>query len=87
MLFWSSSQILGAIRMNKFLFGEFRVFRGKNDHYWLWALPWKFGGKIKLNRMKFILFLVMVLSIDWVAFSEMKWHEIRVIRYKVFRVG
>ena len=73
--------------MNKFLSGEFRVFRGKNDHYWLWALPWKFGGKMKLNRMKFVLFLVMALSIDWVAFSEVKWHEIHVIRYKVFRVG
>ena len=32
---------------NKFLSGEFRVFLRRNGHYWLWALPWKFGGKIK----------------------------------------
>ena len=70
MLFWSSPQISWVIWMNKFLFGEFRAFRGKNDHYWLWALPWKFGGKIKLNRTKFVLFLILgtyTLSIDWVA--------------------
>ena len=69
-LSWSSLQISWAIWMNKFLFGEFCAFCGKNDHHWLWALPWKFGGKIKLNRTKFILFMVMgtyALSIDWVA--------------------
>ena len=55
--------------MNKFLSGEFRVFHGKNGHYWLWALPWKFGGKIKFDRTKFKLFVVMALSIDWVAFK------------------
>ena len=69
-LFWSSLWISRAIRMNKFLFGEFRAFRGKNDHYWLTALPWNFGGKIKLNRIKFVLFVIMgtySLSMDWVA--------------------
>ena len=69
-LFWSSPRILWAIWTNKFLSGEFHVFLWKNDHYWLWALPWKFGSKIKLNRMKFILFMVMgtyTLGIDWVA--------------------
>ena len=42
-----------------------------HDHNWLWALPWKFGGKIKLNRMKCILFVILgtyALSMDWVAF-------------------
>ena len=63
--FWSSPQIWQTIPMNKFLSGEFHVFSWKNDHYWLWALPWKFGGKIKFDRMKFILFVVM--GIDWVA--------------------
>ena len=70
MLFWSSLWISWAIQMNKFLSGEFHAFRGKNDHYWLWALPWKFGSKIKLNRMKFVLFVIMgtyTLSIDWVV--------------------
>ena len=71
MLFWSSLWISWALWTNKFWFGEIRAFHGKNDHYWLWALPWKFGGKIKLNRMKFILFVILgtyVLSMDWVAF-------------------
>ena len=63
--FWSSPQISWAIWTNKLLSGEFHIFRGKNDHYWLWALPWKFGGKIKFDRMKFVLFMVM--GIDWVA--------------------
>ena len=56
---------LAAIRMNKFLSGEFCVFRGKNGHYWLWALPWKFGSRIKFDRTKFILFMVKVT--DWVV--------------------
>ena len=46
------------------------TFHGKNDHYWLWALPWKFGSKIKLNRMNFVLFMILgtyTLSMDWVA--------------------
>ena len=65
--FLSSPRISWAIRMNKFLSGEFRVFffLWNNGHYWLWALPWKFGGKIKFDRTKFILFMVM--GIDWVA--------------------
>ena len=50
MLFWSSLWILWAIRTNKFLFGEFHAFRGKNDHYWLWALPWKLGSKNKIEQ-------------------------------------
>ena len=54
-----------AIRTNKFLTGEFHVFHGKNDHYWLWVLPWKFGGKIRFDRTKFILFMVKVT--DWVV--------------------
>ena len=41
------------------------MFFMENGHYWLWALPWKFGGKIKFDRMKFILFMVKVT--DWVA--------------------
>ena len=41
------------------------MFFAENGHYWLWALPWKFGSKIKFDRMKFILFMVM--GIDWVA--------------------
>ena len=47
------------------------LFIETSDHYWLWALPWKLGGKIKLNRMKFVLFLILgtyALSMDWVAF-------------------
>ena len=70
MLYWSSLWISWAPWTNKFWFGEIRAFRGNNDHYWLWALPWKFGGKIKLNRMKFVLFMIMgtyTLSMDWVA--------------------
>ena len=57
--------------MNKILSGEFCVFLQKNGHHWLWALPWKFGGKIRFDRTKFILFMVM--GIDWVAslLSEM----------------
>ena len=58
---------LVAIRTNKFLSGEFHVFHGKNDHYWPWALPWKFGGKIKFDRTKFVLFVVKV--IDWVVLA------------------
>ena len=34
------------------------LFMELSDHYWFWALPWKLGGKIKLNRMKFVLFLI-----------------------------
>ena len=41
------------------------MFFVENDHYGLWALPWKFGGKIKFDRTKFILFMVM--GIDWVT--------------------
>ena len=41
------------------------MFFAENGHYWLWVLPWKFGSKIKFDRMKFILFMVM--GIDWVA--------------------
>ena len=41
------------------------MFFAENDHCWLWALPWKFGGKIKFDRTKFVLFMVM--GIDWVA--------------------
>ena len=41
------------------------MFFAENDHYWLWALSWKFGGKIKLDMTKFVLFMVM--GIDWVA--------------------
>ena len=91
--FWSSRGF-AAIWLNKFLSGEFRVFRGKmviiwlslwvlrlfkqinsflenfmffteNGHYWLWALPWKFGIKIKFDRTKFVLFVVKVT--DWVV--------------------
>ena len=36
-----------AIWPNKSLSGEFHVFHGKMVIIWLWALPWKFGGKIK----------------------------------------
>ena len=32
-------------RINSFL--KNFVFFAENGHYWLWALPWKFGGKIK----------------------------------------
>ena len=35
-----------AIWLNKFCLENF-VFFTENGHYWLWALPWKFGGKIK----------------------------------------
>ena len=41
------------------------MFFAENGHYWLWALPWKFGGKIKFDRMKFLLFVVKVT--DWVV--------------------
>ena len=71
MLCWSSLWISRALQMNKSWFGEIHAFRGKNDRYWLWALPWKFGDKIKLNRMKFVLFMILgtyTLSMDWVAF-------------------
>ena len=47
------------------------LFMEISDHYWLWALPWKFGSKTKLNRMKFVLFMILgtyALSMDWVAF-------------------
>ena len=73
MQFWLSPWISWAIQMNKFLSGEFHVFLRKNDHYWLWALPWKFGGKIKFDRVKFVLFMVM--GIDWVASMLVKWYE------------
>ena len=56
---------LAAIRTNEFLTGEFRVFSRKSGHYWLWALPWKFGGKLNGGRMKFVLFMVT----DWVVSS------------------
>ena len=39
-----------AIWPNKFLSGEFRVFHGKMIIIWLWALSWKFGGKIKFSQ-------------------------------------
>ena len=41
------------------------MFFVENGHHWLWALPWKFGGKKSFDRKKFILFMVM--RIDWVA--------------------
>ena len=51
-------------RMNSFL-GNFVFFAEKYGHYWLWASPWKFGGKIKFDRMKFVLFMAKVT--DWVV--------------------
>ena len=78
---WSSLRISWAIRTNKFLSGEFHVFRGKMIIYWLWALPWKFGSKIKFDRAKFVLFMVM--SIDWVASMLGEMVRICVIYYKV----
>ena len=50
MLFWSSPWISWAPQMNKFLLGEFHAFHGKNDHYRLWALPWNFGSKNKVEQ-------------------------------------
>ena len=70
MLFWSSPWILRTIWMNKFLPGEFHAFRGKMIIIGFGHCHGNFGGKIKLNRIKFILFMVMgtyTLSIDWVA--------------------
>ena len=81
---------LVAIQTNKFLSGEFCAFHGKNDHYWLWALPWKFGGKIKLNRMKFVLFVIMgtyTLSMDWVASQLGKMARNSCHTLQSFRVG
>ena len=71
MLFWSSLWILRALWTNKFLFGEFHAFSGKNDHYRLWASPWNFGGKNKVEQYEIVLFVILgtyTLSMDWVAF-------------------
>ena len=43
-------------------------------------------GKIKLNSMKFVLFLILgtyALSMDWVDFWWVEWHEIHVIYCEV----
>ena len=69
-LFWSSLWTLQAIWTNKFLSGEFRTFRGKMTIIGFGRHHGNFGSKIKLNRMKFLLFMVMgtyTLSIDWVV--------------------
>ena len=73
---------LVAIRMNKFLTGEFCVFSWKNDHYWLWVLQWEFGGKIRFDRTKFVLFVVKVT--DWVvSLGEMVQSSCYKINYKI----
>ena len=71
---------LVAIRMNKFLTGEFRVFHGKMII--IGFLPWKFGGKIRFDRMKFVLFMVKVT--DWVvSLGEMVRSSCYKINYKI----
>ena len=71
MLFWSSPWISWALQTNKFLLGEIRAFRGKNDHYRLWALPWNFGSKNKVEQDEIHTIHDLgtyTLSMDWVAF-------------------
>ena len=46
MLIWLKHWSSWALWTNKFLLEEIRAFPKIKDHYWLWALPWKFGGKI-----------------------------------------
>ena len=63
-IIWSSPRVSRLFeRINSLL--ENFVFFAENDHYWLWALPWKFGSKIRFDRTKFILFVVKVT--DWVV--------------------
>ena len=88
MLFWSSLWISRTLQTNNFLFGEFRAFRGKNDHYRLWASPWNFGGKNKVEQDEIHTihdsgYLYIKYGLGCFFFSWVKWHEIRVIDYKV----
>ena len=65
MQFWSSPLISQAIWMNKFLSGEFRVFRGTMVIIGFGRCHGNLAVKINLERMKFVLFVVM--GIDWAA--------------------
>ena len=57
-----------------------------DDHYQLWALPWKLAwqNKVKQYEIRIILpFGYIYISIDWVDFCWAEWHEIHVICQKM----
>ena len=68
------------------------LFVETSDHYWFFALQWKFGGKNKVEQDKICTihdfgYLCIKYGLGCLFFSWVKWHKIRVIHYKVFRVG
>ena len=72
-----------GFRMNKFLSGEFRVFRRTMVIIGFGRCHGNLAVKIKFERMKFILFVVM--GIDWVAsmLGEMVQNSCHITSFKV----